>query len=301
MKKKLKEKLRSLLDQLKDKTNIVIFCICYVVLSSEVWVPYLIYFITGSKWWLGIGSACWAFWLAPFTPFIPLCIACTFGARKIYDKVKIKKMILKPKISFGNEQALVYRRYTDIVAANTMKTVYKTEWTNGTNAYWIFDKDKLEFVRIETEVPTDSAIVSVTTGTTVLSYVYSAGTPTPTKQTKYWKFLSFAWQETQGGNNPILAQFGTVAKYQLNKYYFVGAVDYTMKGSIEGATTQYIKGSIMPLSSMNIRYFADDPVIRPDDLVVIDSRLYSVENVSEDHKHLPRDYKIRFATLNSVL
>ena len=74
-----------------------------------------------------------------------------------------------------------------------------------------------------------------------------------------------------------------------------------MKGSIEGATTQYIKGSIMPLSSMNIRYFADDPVIRPDDLVVIDSRLFAVENVSEDHKHLPRDYKIRFATLNSVL
>ena len=77
-----------ILKQLKDKTNIVIFIIVYVVLSSEVWIPYLLAIITGNKWWWGIGSACWAFWLAPFTPFIPICLAVTFGIRKIVDKIR---------------------------------------------------------------------------------------------------------------------------------------------------------------------------------------------------------------------
>lgn len=73
--------------QLKDWRNLVIFVIVFIVLSCEVWVPYLVYFITGSKWWLAIGSACWAFWLGPFTPFLPLCIVITLGIRKLIDKV----------------------------------------------------------------------------------------------------------------------------------------------------------------------------------------------------------------------
>lgn len=77
--------------QLKDKTNIIIFVIVFSVLSSEVWIPYLLAIITGNKWWWGIGSACWAFWLAPFTPFLPLCIGITFAIRKIIDKIRNKK------------------------------------------------------------------------------------------------------------------------------------------------------------------------------------------------------------------
>ena len=88
---KFKALISWLIKQLKDKKNIVIFIIVFLVLSSEVWIPYLLAIITGNKWWWGIGSACWAFWLAPFTPFLPLCIALTFGVRKIYDKIKKKK------------------------------------------------------------------------------------------------------------------------------------------------------------------------------------------------------------------
>ncbi len=85
--------LKKLLAALKDKVNIVIFIITFLILSSEVWVMYLMYFITGDLWFLGIGSACWAFWLAPFTPFLPLCLAITFFVRKIYDKIKAKKSV----------------------------------------------------------------------------------------------------------------------------------------------------------------------------------------------------------------
>lgn len=61
-----------------------LFGIVCIIMSSEVWVPYLVYFITGSQWWLGIGSACWLFWIGPGTPFIPLCIAITLGLKKIF-------------------------------------------------------------------------------------------------------------------------------------------------------------------------------------------------------------------------
>lgn len=83
---------KKLLAALKDKTNIIIFIITVLVLSAEVWVMYLLYFITGNLWFLGIGSACWAFWLAPFTPFIPLCLVVTFCIRKIFDKIKKKSV-----------------------------------------------------------------------------------------------------------------------------------------------------------------------------------------------------------------
>lgn len=89
--KKIVDGIKKILVQLKDKTNIVIFILTFLVLSSEVWGMYLLYFITGNAWFLGIGSICWSFWLAPFTPFIPLCIAVTIAIRKIYDKIRKKK------------------------------------------------------------------------------------------------------------------------------------------------------------------------------------------------------------------
>lgn len=84
--------IKKVLAQLKDKTNIIIFIIVFLFVSSEVWVMYLLYVITGNAWFLGIGSLCWAFWLAPFTPFLPLCFVITFAVRKIYDKIKNKRI-----------------------------------------------------------------------------------------------------------------------------------------------------------------------------------------------------------------
>lgn len=210
-------------------------------------------------------------------------------------------MILKPKMTMGNPKALVYRRYTVISAANTLKTVYKTEWKNNTTAYWLFNKEDFSFQQIDDSINLSASdIVTVVTGSTVLEYNYSDYS-TGEKKTKYFRFIDFAWQETVATENPILAQFGNISRYQLNRYCFAGSFDYIISSDIEGATTQVVKGNIIPLQSFNIKYYSDDISLRPDDLVVIENRLYSVENPTTSHKHTPRDYKIYFATLNSVL
>ena len=85
---KSKSLLKWLWTQLKDWRNLIIFSIVFLVISCEVWVPYLLGVITGDGYWFAIGSACWAFWLAPFTPFLPLCIVITLGIRKLLDKIK---------------------------------------------------------------------------------------------------------------------------------------------------------------------------------------------------------------------
>ena len=87
--------------QLKDKTNLIIYIIVNIVVSSEIWVPYLLAVITGNKWWFGIGSACWAFWIGPFTPFTAICIGITVGVRKVYDKLKERR---KKKKGKGDER-----------------------------------------------------------------------------------------------------------------------------------------------------------------------------------------------------
>lgn len=73
---------------IRDWRTLVIFVLTIVVVSCEVWVPYLIWFITGSAWWLGIGSACWLFWLGPGTPFLPLCIGITIGIKALLNRHK---------------------------------------------------------------------------------------------------------------------------------------------------------------------------------------------------------------------
>lgn len=88
LRKKFLSLLKTIIKQLKDKTNIIIFIVVFLVLSSEVWVPILLGIITQNAWWYGIGATCWAFWLAPFTPFLPLCLGITFAVRKAYDALK---------------------------------------------------------------------------------------------------------------------------------------------------------------------------------------------------------------------
>ena len=96
-------------------------------------------------------------------------------------------------------------------------------------------------------------------------------------------------------------RFNNMSKYQTNKYYYVGSFDFMIKGSIEGTTTQYIKGNITPLTAMNIKHYNDDIKLSVDDLVVVEGRLYSVENPETVYKQQPKRYNIYFATLNSVL
>ena len=80
-----------ILAQLKDWKTFVLFLGVCAVMSVEVWLPYILGFVTGNKWWFGIGSAWWLFWIGPGTPFIPLCIAITLAIKKLFFKKRTRK------------------------------------------------------------------------------------------------------------------------------------------------------------------------------------------------------------------
>lgn len=77
--------------ELKDWKTLVLYIIVNIILSCEVWVPYLLWLITGNSWWAGIGSACWLFWLGPGTPFTLIAMTLTIAIKKLYLKFKRRK------------------------------------------------------------------------------------------------------------------------------------------------------------------------------------------------------------------
>ena len=78
-------------NECKDIKTLIIFIIVFLVLSSEVWLFYLLGFIFQNNWFIGIASACWLFWLGPGTPFIPLCIGFTALVKSIFNKITKKE------------------------------------------------------------------------------------------------------------------------------------------------------------------------------------------------------------------
>lgn len=80
---------------IKDWRTAVIFIIVCAVVSSEVWVPYLLAFIFwyNEPWriaLLSFASACWIFWLGPGTPFLVICISLTIGIKALFNKWRDK-------------------------------------------------------------------------------------------------------------------------------------------------------------------------------------------------------------------
>lgn len=76
---------------IRDWRTAIIFSLVFVILSCEVWCPYLIGFICWENESLrhtmfGIGSACWLFWAGPGTPFLVICITITIGIKALFDK-----------------------------------------------------------------------------------------------------------------------------------------------------------------------------------------------------------------------
>lgn len=200
-------------------------------------------------------------------------------------------MRLKPRSTVKNPRALVYKRFTAIEQSESLAIVYQTD-SNG--LFWTFDNEKLQFNEIDAENVADSEIRHVRDFYTVFSY-----------EGHYFRYNGVEWQETTKPNSAnitlLSATFNNIAKYQTNKYYYVGSFDYMVKGSISGTTTQFVKGNIIPLTSLNIKYFDDDINLSVDDLVVIDGHLYSVENPETSIKQMPKPFKVYFATLNSIL
>lgn len=73
---------------IRDWHTFLIFAIVFLVVSSEVWVPYLLYIILKLPVLLAIGSACWLFWLGPGTPFLLICILLTMLIKAGLNKWK---------------------------------------------------------------------------------------------------------------------------------------------------------------------------------------------------------------------
>lgn len=198
-------------------------------------------------------------------------------------------MKLKPKSTVHNPLALVFRRFTVINESFTVENIYMTV---ADNKYWVFDNQKLSFIEVDNAVISASTKVTNVFNYNVLQY-----------QKLYFKYNGASWVSIEdiSGLTLLSALYNNVGKYQTNKYYFSGSFDYMIKGSIEGTTSQYIKGNILPLTSLNIKYFDDDISLSVDDLVVIDGKLYSVEDPETTIKQQPKPFKIYFATLNSIL
>lgn len=201
-------------------------------------------------------------------------------------------MKLKPKNTVRNPKALHYKRFIGLEKSVGLLTIYNT-LIDG--FFWTFDNLTLEFTKLDSElVPLGSTIVSISMNTTILQY-----------QNTYFRYAITGWEKiTDLPSSDITllsATFNNIARYQMNKYYFAGSFDYMIKGSIEGTTTQYIKGNIIPLTSLNIKFFEDSIDLSPDDLVVIEGKLFSVENPETVMKQQPKPFKIHFATLNNIL
>ena len=80
---------------IRDWRTALIFVIVFLVISSEVWVPYLIAVICWSNEpvrisMLSVGSACWLFWIGPGTPFLVICIGITIGVKALFNKIKYR-------------------------------------------------------------------------------------------------------------------------------------------------------------------------------------------------------------------
>ena len=202
-------------------------------------------------------------------------------------------MRLKPRSTTRNQRALLYRRYTAIQSSIGAPTVYKT----SDEKFWAFDEVRAEFV----ELP-DTYDVFVPVGTTTFAYTNSLiDREKPVRLFVYSALGGWAYTQTTALNSAVSVDYAKSRAYQINRYYFVKSFDYMLSGSISGTTGQYIKGNIVPITSFNIKHFDDSVNLQVDDLVVIDKRLYSVENPEMEHKHQPRDYNIYFATLNNIL
>lgn len=198
-------------------------------------------------------------------------------------------MFLKPKSSVTNPPALLYKRFIAIEDSRNLNVLYKTI----DDLLWTFNYQDIEFNQFTQSVPDNAKIINITT-TTILTFL------------KYYCYYTDKWNSVTtlniDGLTLLSASYNNIGKkYQTNKYYFNGSFDYMIRGDQTNSDGQYIKGLITPFKSINIRTFNDDVKLEPEDLVVVDGVLYSIESIELNQKRLPKPFNIYFATLNSVL
>ena len=80
---------------MRDWRSIICVIISFLLWSSSVWVWYLLAIFTGwtsttiGKWFLGIGSAIWVWWISPVgSPFILLVSLTSIGIKALFNKIE---------------------------------------------------------------------------------------------------------------------------------------------------------------------------------------------------------------------
>ena len=82
---------------IRDWRSLICVIISFLLWSGSVWVFYLLALITGwntttAKWFLGIGTTVWIWWVSPVgSPFILLVTFTSIGIKTLFNKIKSRK------------------------------------------------------------------------------------------------------------------------------------------------------------------------------------------------------------------
>lgn len=209
-------------------------------------------------------------------------------------------MILKPKTAIETIRAVVYKRFTDIERTFSTDPSKITLYKGDDNKYFTFDKESCTFLEY-TETPTTETIVQVHGNGVYYGIIYRGiyFVYMNTNGTYSWQIFSQSTiptlTDTYEGKSNIIAQYGA------NKYYFAGTFDFMYRGGVESVDSQPLKGAIIDLTSLEIKYYDDNINLDHDDMVVVSGRLFQVESTSFAKKYAPKPIIVaRFVTLTSI-
>ena len=75
----------------KDWHTIALLGFVCLVLSSPVWVGYIIGFVFKLEWAYIAATVVWGFWMLPGAPFIALSVSITLFIKRMWERAQRKK------------------------------------------------------------------------------------------------------------------------------------------------------------------------------------------------------------------
>lgn len=95
---------------IRDWRSAICVVISFLLWSSSVWIWYMLAIFTGwtstdiGKWFIGIGSAVWVWWLSPLgSPFILLVTITAIGIKALFNKIKSLKNRKKTNVEHAKK------------------------------------------------------------------------------------------------------------------------------------------------------------------------------------------------------
>lgn len=85
--------LKFIKENLKEKLTFIIFIIVFLVISSPIYLGYILGFITKNTWFYGIATTFLALWMGPGTPIFIIILVLTLSIRKIIKLIFNNKKI----------------------------------------------------------------------------------------------------------------------------------------------------------------------------------------------------------------